>query len=99
MEFEGRKIVFRTIFKFHLKKEYNCFFDLKNDVIWVSYDEIWKFFEKRFHWSYHEIQSFMEDMFKKHFKLYGFTPSDFYSDHMEEFKEYFELYEFIATGV
>lgn len=60
-----------------LKNENNgnaCFFDLKNDIFWSSYDDIWGVFKKRFHWNYDEVQQFMKNMLKIHFKLYEFTP-------------------------
>lgn len=51
-----------------------CFFDLKNDVFWSSYDCIWKILVKKFHWKYDEIQYFMKVMLNEHFKLNKFTP-------------------------
>lgn len=46
-----------------------CFFDLKKDIFWVDNNDIWGMFGKKFHWKYNEMQSFIEQMLKKHFKL------------------------------
>jgi hypothetical protein len=43
--------------------------DLKNHRFWFNYDKIWSFFESKFGMNYTEIQSFMNGMVEKHFKM------------------------------
>jgi hypothetical protein len=43
--------------------------DLKNTEFWFNYDKIWSVFESKFGMNYSEIQSFMNGMVEKHFKI------------------------------
>ena len=52
-----------------------CFYNFNNNDFWITYSSIWKVFELRFNMDYHDIQSFMNDMLKKHFKLYDVSAS------------------------
>jgi len=47
--------------------------DLKNTEFWFNYDKIWSVFESKFGMNYSEIQSFMNGMVEKHFKIRGVT--------------------------
>lgn len=83
------KLFLQIFSEFHLDKRYDkfyegyvlknkkgrrtCTFNLKYHEFWVSYDHIWTIFGKKFDWDYIEMQSFVEDMLKKHFKVNEFT--------------------------
>jgi len=46
---------------------------LKNTKFWIDYDKTWSVFESKFGMNYAEIQSFMNGMVEKHFKMRGVT--------------------------
>jgi hypothetical protein len=47
--------------------------DLKNHSFWFNSEQIWSVFESKFGMHYNEIQSFMNGMVEKHFKMKGDT--------------------------
>lgn len=87
---EQEKLFLQIFFKLRLDEKYNkqwsgyflkdenntkkCSFNLKDDRFWCSYEYVWEFFSREFRWNYDEIQQFMKQMLKEHFKLYEFTP-------------------------
>ena len=48
--------------------------DLKNMVLWVKYNTIWKIFDKVFCMEYSEIQELIKSMVEEHLNWKGFTP-------------------------
>ena len=50
-----------------------CFYDLKSDYFYIDYDSIWRVFKRQFNINYDDIQSFVNNLSKKYFKLYDVT--------------------------
>ena len=73
-----------------------CFYNLKNNKFWIDYDSIWIVFEIRFDMYYYDIQSFMDDMLKEHFKLYDVTALHDVTINASTLKEHFKLYDVTA---
>lgn len=46
-----------------------CHFDIVNKIISLDCHYVWFKFEKKNNMNYYEVQAFMNEMFKKHFKL------------------------------
>lgn len=51
---------------------WRCIFNLRNNIFWFSYKHIGSFFYRKFYWGHNEINSFIEQMFNKYFKLNDF---------------------------
>lgn len=61
--------------RYYLKNRNNkvrCFFDLKHNIFWFSYDHVQSIFRRQFKWQHYEVQFFMKSMLDKYFKLYEF---------------------------
>ena len=44
-------------------------YNKKNDIVYASYNDIWKFFEDYFNMEYEQIQSIMKVWVEEHYKL------------------------------
>lgn len=48
--------------------------DSKREILFCGYHKVWSVFKTQFKMSNEQIQVFLKEMFKKHFKIEGLTP-------------------------
>ena len=70
------KNVNNITFYFQYEKDGEIIFqqDLKNMVLWVKHNTIWKIFEEFYGLQYSETQLFIKNMVEEHLNWKGFTP-------------------------
>ena len=70
-----------------------CFYNLKTDYFRIYYDSIWKIFETQFNMNFHDIQSLMNELLIRHFKLYDVTACFSFFLQASRLIRHFKLYD------
>ena len=71
-------------------------YDTKNGYFYCNYDKVWSVFETKYSMRYNEIQLFIKDMVRKHFKFKGVTPKAFDFIFLDKMKKHFKFKEVIS---
>jgi hypothetical protein len=58
-------------------KQDRCYFEyeIKTGYLWCEPNLVWRVFERELSWGYHQIESFIRNKVKEHFKNKDVTPS------------------------
>ena len=102
--------IFKNLKKYEYVKHPNSLFyrnkkgdilavhDLKNDIIWLQYEQLWLIFHEKYERNYDKTQSVIKSMLETHFKTDELIPKRCYNRNSRRLETHFKTDELIPTG-